>query len=128
MLINYQWPGNVRQLRNAVEKMVIFCREREIGYEETISSLELTPESQQSNRNKDNGDDQSLKHAIHNFERNYILMMLQKNEGKISATARALGIDRSNLFKKMRKYKTVGLNMSAFLGTERWPSTKDITG
>lgn len=105
LLINFEWPGNVRQLRNAIEKMVLFNHSGEIGYEEAINALEMD----QSSHSGDEEDTLLLKNAVHNFERKYILVILQKHSWKISETADALGIDRSNLFKKMRKY---GLNTS----------------
>ena len=105
LLINFEWPGNVRQLRNAIEKMVLFNHSGEIGYEEAINALEMD----QSSHSGDEEDTLLLKNAVHNFERKYILIILQKHSWKISETADALGIDRSNLFKKMRKY---GLNTS----------------
>jgi len=103
LLINYDWPGNVRQLRNTIEKMVIFCHSNEIDYEEVIRALELESSSNQ----KDSDTVHELKDALNEFEKKYILKTLQKHQGKISETARVLGIDRSNLFKKMRK---LGLN------------------
>ena len=56
---------------------------------------------------KDSDTVHELKDALNEFEKKYILKTLQKHQGKISETARVLGIDRSNLFKKMRK---LGLN------------------
>lgn len=105
LLINYEWPGNVRQLRNAIEKMVLFNHSGEIGYEEAINALEL--DQKQTEANQDSDESVQLRNAVNNFERKYILLNLQKHSWKISETANALGIDRSNLFKKMRKY---GLN------------------
>lgn len=104
LLMNYEWPGNVRQLRNAVEKMVLFSHSGEIGYEEAINALELAhapddPGSRQSD------DSPFLRNAIQDFEKNYILATLRKHNWKISESANALGIDRSNLFKKMVKYR-----------------------
>ena len=107
LLINYEWPGNVRQLRNAIEKMVLFNHTGEIGYEEAINALELGHSPNLTNSSHEDEDSLMLKNAVHNFERKYILQTLQKHSWKISETAYALGIDRSNLFKKMRKY---GLN------------------
>ena len=100
LLLNYLWPGNVRQLRNTVEKMVIFSHSREIEYEDVINALEL---ESQSHQDKNDGD-LSLKNALFEFEKNHISNTLQKHQGKISETARALGIDRSNLFKKIRRF------------------------
>jgi transcriptional regulator with PAS, ATPase and Fis domain len=107
LLINYEWPGNVRQLRNTIEKMVLFNHSGEIGYEEAINALELGQSTNHLNSHQENDESLMLKNAVRNFEKKYILLMLRKHNWKISETASALGIDRSNLFKKMRKY---GLN------------------
>lgn len=107
LLMNYEWPGNVRQLRNAIEKMVLFNHSGEIGYEEAINALELGQSSVQSGTHQEDGESLILKNAVHNFEKKFILLSLQKHNWRIGETAEALGIDRSNLFKKMRKY---GLN------------------
>lgn len=103
LLLNYEWPGNVRQLRNAVEKMVLFNHSGEIQYEEAINALELGHATYCSG-SRDDGKSLVLKTAIHDFEKKYILATLQEHNWKISESAHALGIDRSNLFKKMVKY------------------------
>jgi DNA-binding NtrC family response regulator len=104
LLLNYQWPGNARQLRNTIENTVIFCRQREIGYEDVLAALESGPLRAEMAAGG-NGGETTLKEVIHDFERKYILQTLQKHKWKISETAKYLGIDRSNLFKKMRKYE-----------------------
>ena len=103
-LIHYEWPGNVRQLRNVTEKMVIFSEKKEIGYEETLIALELGQTPGCNNNAKNGEGDNTLKNAIAEFEIKYILMTLKNHNWRISKTANCLGIDRSNLFKKMRKY------------------------
>jgi DNA-binding NtrC family response regulator len=104
----YEWPGNIRQLRNIIEKIVIFSHSREIGYSEIMSALEVETPLNQTDRDGIPGDTLSLKNAIHEFEKKYLQTVLGKFNWKINQTAQALGIDRSNLFKKMRKY---GLNL-----------------
>jgi DNA-binding NtrC family response regulator len=104
VLLNYDWPGNVRQLRNTIEKLVLFSHSNEIDYPQTIHALELGHTIDPADTEVGEKDDTSLKTAIQDYEKKYILMNLQKHDGKIGETARALGIDRSNLFKKMRKY------------------------
>jgi DNA-binding NtrC family response regulator len=104
MLTNYDWPGNVRQLRNIVEKIVIFCHHYEIDYADVMMALELGHSEDQHDTKTDSADFSHLKNAIHDFEKNYLQTILQKHNWKINETAEALGIDRSNLFKKMRRY------------------------
>ena len=67
-LLTYSWPGNVRQLRNAVEKMVIFSRASEIGYEEAINALEIDAKGQNTAAKDNNGDMMSLKNALHELK------------------------------------------------------------
>ncbi len=103
LLLNYEWPGNVRQLRNAVEKMVLFNHSGTIEYDEAINALDLghaliDPCSQQDERSH------VLKAAVQDFEKKYILATLQEHSWKMIESANALGIDRSNLFKKMVRY------------------------
>ena len=88
--------------------MVLFNHSGEIGYEEAINALELGQSSGQATQDQD--DSLLLKNVVHNFERKYILLTLKKHNWKISETASALGIDRSNLFKKMRKYELNSYN------------------
>jgi DNA-binding NtrC family response regulator len=104
LLINYHWPGNVRQLKNAIEKMVIFSHEIKVDYETAINALELDSAWDHANTDNNNEKDTNLKNVVQNYEKKHILLTLQKHNWKISETARMLGIDRSNLFKKMRKY------------------------
>ncbi len=97
-LINHEWSGNVRELRNVIEKLVIFCKYKEIGLEETLNTLNI-----RINKLVTIEDTFPLRIAKNNFEKEYILEILDKNEWKISETSEALGIDRTNLFKKMQK-------------------------
>ena len=97
-LINHNWYGNVRELKNIVEKLVIFCKEKEIRLDETISALNKKPIGF-----FDSVETHPLKIAKTNFEKEYIMETLIKNDWKINETAAVLGIDRTNLFKKMQK-------------------------
>lgn len=104
MLKNHSWPGNVRELRNVIARLVIFTNRKEIGtadvQEILKSSLTTHPTSLEI---KSNEQILPLKPAVSNFEKDYILKALQHFHWKQGETARALSIDRTNLFKKMRK-------------------------
>ncbi|MFZ0392120.1 MAG: sigma-54 dependent transcriptional regulator, partial [Calditrichia bacterium] len=102
-LLNQHWAGNVRELRNIVEKAVIFSEESEIKVDEILRGLESKKSTYNDNENGDEDELLTLKQAESNFEKNYIVDMLNLNEWKIAKTAEALGIDRTNLFKKMKK-------------------------
>lgn len=104
LLLNYPWPGNVRELRNLIEKIVISVHTNEIDIAEVRDTLEpdtknvsarlLTPEERFI----------TLSSAMREFEKRYILSALDKHNWKMKETAEVLGVDRSNLFKKMRRH------------------------
>lgn len=101
VLSKYEFTGNVRELKNIIEKMVIFCNSEELGLEDLYNAL--------GDRHTNNFDesllmnDNSLKVAKSDFERLYIIQKLEENEWSLTETANVLGIDRTNLFKKMQK-------------------------
>lgn len=98
ILHEYDWKGNVRELRNIIEKTVIYGNGSSIGIVEIKRAMGHLKELNylQSETN-------SLKEAKDNFEKIFILNHLEKNDWKISKTAEELGIERTNLFKKMQK-------------------------
>ena len=97
LLRAYRWPGNVRELRNVIERLMIMVPGDLIDGGD-LAFLDL-----------DGGGSRSapppvgpLFDARDAWERDYILAALNAYEGNISRTADALGIERSNLYKKMR--------------------------
>jgi len=99
ILKNLNWPGNVRELKNIVEKLVIFNNSEEINVDQILHVLD-NPD----NDNYLDDDNLDFKSARLNFEREYIVKALDQHDWKIIETAEALGIDRTNLFKKMKRY------------------------
>jgi two-component system nitrogen regulation response regulator NtrX len=98
MMMRYHWPGNVRELRNVIERLVIMAPGDEI--EAADLSFLMAPVVTQ--RTLPNVPVQPLFEARDAWERAYILKTLGECEGNISRTADALGLERSNLYKKMR--------------------------
>lgn len=99
ILENYNWPGNIRELRNVVEKLVLFSSGAEIKIDDVYKSLKF-PED--TSNEVIRGEIKDLKTAKIDFERRYILKVLDENDWKINECANLLGIDRTNLFKKMQ--------------------------
>jgi len=95
VMIRYDWPGNIRQLKNLVERLAIMTPSDEIG----LAELPLDLWSRE--RTASGG---TLKERRVRAERAWIRASLERNGGNVSRTARALGIERSNLHKKMRTY------------------------
>ena len=101
-LRQYPWPGNVRELRNVIERLMIMVPG------DRISSRDLTF-LDQSQTAESRGTAIALSSApLHEardqFERDYILRALAAQQGNISRTAEVLGIERSNLYRKMRSF------------------------
>ena len=102
LLMNYSWPGNVRELKNLTERMAIMYPDRVIG-EKDIPPPFNTSRIEESKLESYFSFD-SLKEAREMFERNFIASKLREFEGNISKTAEAIGMERSNLHKKIKAY------------------------
>ena len=100
----YRWPGNVRELRNVLERLVIMVRD------ETIQSRDLAflngGQVGPTERFNLGGAALTLQEARERFEREYILKALAAQRGNMSRTAKALGVERSNLYRKMRAFRS----------------------
>lgn len=94
----YDWPGNVRELRNVVERLAILLPQEVIE-----------PEDVHLGAPRDAGTaplpgDLPLREARDEFEKRYILNRLRDFAGNVSRTADALGVERSNLYRKLHAY------------------------
>lgn len=106
-LQEYDWPGNVRELENAVERAVVLCRKPQIDLEdlpETVQAIAAAPSTTAT------GDDLyeralPLEVALEVPERRIIESALRRNAWNRQATASELDINRTTLYKKMRKYR-----------------------
>jgi two-component system nitrogen regulation response regulator NtrX len=103
VLMQYDWPGNVRELKNLIERLVILTPSNVITAKD-IPPLTARTEKEIPPAQKKSGADK-LKDARIDFEKNYILKKLEEHNGNISKTAEAIGMERSNLHKKLKKFK-----------------------
>ncbi len=117
-MAQYAWPGNVRELENVVERAIIVCK----GTEVTASELDFgrrAPSSQSqpiaaasapapsvsaASSPSSTGGQKPLTVRLQEQERNEIVAAIEKNAGNIAGAARALGINRSTLYYRMRKH------------------------
>ncbi len=100
----YRWPGNVRELKNMMERLVILTPRDEIALAELTQALRGYAETPPA----PGADFGSLREAREDFERRYILMKLEEAGGNVVKTAESLGLERSNLYRKMRAYRIRG--------------------
>jgi two-component system nitrogen regulation response regulator NtrX len=92
-LAGYKWPGNVRELRNTVERMAILASGDVLTFEAIPSEIRLPPED--SSRSV-------LHETRESAERERIRQALEETDWNVSAAARILNIERTNLHKRMR--------------------------
>jgi DNA-binding NtrC family response regulator len=95
-LQGYSWPGNLRELRNVLERVVLVTGKD--ASEDQDSRLDLQIEQYLS----------GIGHfrTLEEMERNYIQQVLRKEHGRVQSAAKKLGIPRSSLYHKLKQYKT----------------------
>ncbi|NVL90185.1 MAG: sigma 54-interacting transcriptional regulator [Desulfobacterales bacterium] len=94
VFIQHDWPGNIRELENVIEHASILCRSGLIHIEHLPESLVPA----------DVEDIPPAGTTLAEMEARYILQALKRNHGKKIATARELGIDKTTLWRKIKKY------------------------
>ena len=94
----YHWPGNVRELRNVIERLAILLQSETIEPEDIQLGTRVPPAPSEI------AADMTLRAARDEFEKQYILTRLREHAGNVSRTADALGVERSNLYRKLHAY------------------------
>jgi DNA-binding NtrC family response regulator len=107
-LQHYPWPGNVRELENAMERAVVLCRRPRVDVSDLPETLQPIPTSVPAA--SVHGEDlysvpMPLEVALEIPERKIIESALRRNAWNRQATAAELDINRTTLYKKMRKYQ-----------------------
>ncbi len=99
----YEWPGNVRQLRNVVERTVILTpRERIARIEVDMLPPEILSDRGQNDSRISALMGVPLRDARENFEREYLRVQIRRFSGNISKTANFIGMERSALHRKLK--------------------------
>ncbi len=94
-LSTYDWPGNIRELRNVIERLVIMTPSEIITSKNIILN---------ENTRSDCFSFNTLREAKEAFERDFIMRKLQENNWNISKTAEVLEVERSNLHRKIKAF------------------------
>jgi DNA-binding NtrC family response regulator len=95
LLEDYYWPGNVREMRNLMERAVVL-----VGGD-TITAADLNPWLESP---PEEGEDAGLKGRVARSEIDSIRRAVEAADWNVTQAAAGLGIDRTNLHRKMRKY------------------------
>ena len=91
-LISHQWPGNIRELMQAIERAVILADSGEIGIEEFAFRKAQGPLPSESSLN------------LENLEKIAMIKALEQTAGNISKAAQIVGISRVSFYRHMKKY------------------------
>jgi transcriptional regulator of acetoin/glycerol metabolism len=97
VLLNYPYPGNIRELENILEHALILCAESTLRRKHLPDYLRQQPQAPGTRSEK--------AEASGLPERRRILAVLRQHSGNRSLAARSLGMDRSTLWRKMKKYQ-----------------------
>ena len=98
-LRNYLWYGNVRELKNLVQRLLILGAGDEIGLDEVKSALGASVQTEPSDHPEFYG--LPLKEAREHFERSYLEYHLERGEGNVAKLSAAIGMERTHLYRKL---------------------------
>jgi sigma-54 dependent transcriptional regulator, acetoin dehydrogenase operon transcriptional activator AcoR len=103
LLKTYRWPGNVRELRNVIESLVLMCTASEVAIEDLPSEIrQSSPAAGTTNAATTPTDPEAA--SLDDFEHLAIKRALETSRGNLTQAARALGISRSTLYRKVERY------------------------
>ena len=122
-LRNYDWPGNIRELRNIIERLVVMAKDGHVsvsdlppeirtGSADSIidsRGMSAVPTSNNRSASGISAEDhpvghEALRSATHNFERDYITEVMRRNSWNVTKAAREMNIARKTLYKKLNDY------------------------
>ncbi len=96
---NYEWPGNIRELQNSMERLKILAENNEIRLEDIPFNIRMP-----KTRAHESGMDVPLDMPLEEVEKNHILRTLAYNQGNKTKTAQSLGITIKTLYNKLHRY------------------------
>lgn len=104
LLLEYDYPGNVRELENIIQRAVILCKEDVIGVQHLPDDVKTLNLSGDDDQNQGKTFQERKQKAIQKFEQNELSRILTLTGGKVRQSAREAGMDVKNFSEKMQKY------------------------
>jgi DNA-binding NtrC family response regulator len=101
-LRSYRWPGNIRELRNLVQRLLILGSGEEIEADEVERAIGSDVEVAGERGGPVMPYDLPLREAREQFEHNYLLHQLQEVDGSVGKLAKRVGMERTHLYRKLR--------------------------
>ena len=105
---SYDWPGNIRELKNIVERLLIMVP-RDVVISDDVSAVlpvtrEVVTEIDATSVSLQPQSNSSLQKMVDEAEKSLVLQALEANRWNVKQTAEQLKIERSNFYKKLTKY------------------------
>jgi DNA-binding NtrC family response regulator len=105
ILMNYNWPGNIRELENLVQMVIVIANNSKITIEDLPKKfLQNKIKDEQNKINFDDDFKSAINNVLINYEKDYLLYHLEKNNFNISQTADSINLSRVSLHKKIKEY------------------------
>jgi two-component system response regulator HydG len=98
---NYDWPGNIRELQNTIERLKILAENNEIRLDDVPFTIRMPKNKGESSN------DFSIDLPLEEVEKNHILRSLTYHHGNKTKTAQTLGITIKTLYNKLHRYGVI---------------------
>lgn len=102
-MLNYDWPGNIRELENVIRRLIILCENQVVESEDLLEHIRQDGLPSREGEDVLTVEGTSLDKAVKDYERKLILGALEKSNGVKSKAARLLNIKRTTLVEKIKK-------------------------
>ena len=111
-LLNYEWPGNIRELENTMERAVVSAEGAEIMPQDLPSAIQKKAAEAQGMQPENIEELKRIKKqlkekAIEDIEKEFVISSLSGNDWNVSKAAKAVGMQRTNFYRLIRKYNIV---------------------
>jgi two-component system nitrogen regulation response regulator NtrX len=101
-LRNYEWPGNIRELKNLVQRLLILGTSEVIELDEVERAISSLPAHSGDQQTSTPAYDLPLREARDQFEKDYLEFQLRACDGSIGKLAKRVGMERTHLYRKLR--------------------------
>ena len=100
---NHSWPGNVREIRNLIQRLLVLGGEGEVSMQEIEAALSQSAASMgAAGGGREALFDLPLREAREQFERDYLIYQLKKAGGSVGKLAESVKMERTHLYRKLR--------------------------